>query len=109
MGQDMIIALVGGLDRNESRYVKIASGSGHKLESHTGRTGGRASEELRRLIDRASLVIIQITINSHGGVQLAKRIAKKNKKPAVLIPRLGQEGFRKLLEKVNREPEKFSL
>ena len=103
----MRIALVGGLDRNESQFVKMADISGHKLEIHTGRTGGRGSEELRKLINRSSIVIIQITINSHGGVQLARRIAKQSNKPAVVIPRLGQNGFRELLNRLNSNPEYF--
>ncbi|HPS59104.1 MAG TPA: DUF2325 domain-containing protein [Spirochaetota bacterium] len=104
----MRIAIIGGLERNDYKYAEMASVSGHILENHTGRTGGRGPAEMQRLINRASLVIIQITINSHGGVHMAKRIAKQKQKPAVVIPRLGQSGFREILDKINRNPDYFN-
>lgn len=103
----MRIVVVGGIERNESRMVRIASNYGHILESHTGRTGGRGSDELRRLIEKSSFVIIQITVNSHGGVQLAKRVAKQGNIPSIVVPRLGENSLRELLESINLHPEKF--
>lgn len=103
----MRIAVVGGIERNESQMSKLAARSGHILESHTGRIGGRGSCELRRLIEKSSFVIIQITVNSHGGVQLAKRIAKSGNIPSIVVPRLGANAFRELLERINHHPEQF--
>jgi len=103
----MRIAVVGGIERNESQMARMAADCGHILESHTGRTGGRGSDELRRLIEKSSFVIIQITVNSHGGVQLAKRVAREGNIPSIVVPRLGSNAFKGLLEKINRNPEQF--
>jgi len=103
----MKIAVVGGIERNESQMARMAENSGHILESHTGRIGGRGSNELRRLIEKSSFVIIQITVNSHGGVQLAKRVAKQSGIPSIVVPRIGAAAFSELLEKINLHPEQF--
>jgi len=103
----MKIAVVGGIERNESMMAKMAAKSGHILESHSGRIGGHGSGELRRLIEKSSFVIIQITVNSHGGVQLAKRVAKQSDIPSIVVPRIGATAFRELLECIDRHPEQF--
>jgi hypothetical protein len=104
---NMKIAVVGGIERNESQMARMAANCGHTLESHTGRIGGRGSSELRRLIEKSSFVIIQITVNSHGGVQLAKRVAKQSDIPSIIVPRIGAAAFKELLESISRQPEKF--
>ncbi len=103
----MRIAIIGGLDRNENRYTEIASLSGHTIESHNGRIHGRGSDEIKKIISRASLVVIQMTVNSHGGVHLAKRMTRKEHKPALIIPRLGRSGLEMLLDRINRDPDYY--
>jgi hypothetical protein len=101
-GNFMRIAIVGGLDRNESHLVKMAAESGHTVEGHTGHAGGKGARELKRLIDKSSFVIIQFTVNSHGGVQIAKRFARQKKIPSVIVPRLGKKSFQVFLENLKR-------
>ena len=74
----MHIGWIGGLERNDATLEQLATVAGHELEFHTGDITGHGAKALRRLVKRSSFVIILTTINSHGGVQLAKRVARKH-------------------------------
>ncbi|MDD5169173.1 MAG: DUF2325 domain-containing protein [Syntrophales bacterium] len=98
----MRIGWVGGLDRDDVKLSQLAANAGHEVEFHTGRLKGKGADGLRRLVERSSLVIILTTVNSHGGVQLAKREARKCKRPALVMQRCGQGRFRELLTTFNQ-------
>jgi hypothetical protein len=89
----MHIAIIGGLDRAEPLFTRIATASGHTLESHTGKTNTRGTAQLEAVIERAELVVILTDINSHGGVQLARRLAARRGRPVVILRRLGAARF----------------
>jgi hypothetical protein len=93
----MHIGWVGGLDRNEAHFERMAAAAGHVIECHTGRLDGRGSDQLRALIERSDLVIVLTDVNSHGAVQLARREAVKAGKPVHIARRLGSSAFRALL------------
>jgi DNA-binding LytR/AlgR family response regulator len=93
----MQIGWVGGLNRSETYLTSMATAAGHKLEFHNGDVRGNGFKGLRRLVHRSSFVIILITINSHQGVQLAKRMARKNNCPAIVMQRCSPFTFRELL------------
>jgi hypothetical protein len=92
----MHIGIVGGLDRAEPLLQRIAGAAGHTLELHTGRTNARGMAQLEALIDRAQLVLVVTDINSHGGVQLARRLAAQRGRPLVIMRRLGAARFAEL-------------
>ena len=52
----MRIGIVGGLDRNELSYERLARDHGHEVECHNGRMRGTASTALEGLVERADLV-----------------------------------------------------
>lgn len=93
----MHIGWVGGLEKSDADFEQLATNAGHELEFHTGDIRGHGAKALRSLVQRSSFVIILTTVNSHGGVQLAKRVARRHKRPAVVMQRCGQSRFRQLL------------
>jgi len=93
----MQIGWVGGLNRSETYLTSMATAAGHNLEFHNGDVRGNGFKALCRLVNRSSFVIILITINSHQGVHLAKRMARKHNRPAIVMQRCSQFTFRELL------------
>src|SRR5687767_10086618 len=94
----MRIGLVGGVERNENAYREMAERAGHELGFHSGHTGGRGSTNLAEMVRGAGLVVIVTDVNSHGAVQLARRLARRNNVPAVLLRRCSPSRFATLLE-----------
>ena len=99
----MRIAMIGGVERNETDYARIAERAGHSLEFHGGWIGGRGAETLAALIARAELVIIVTDVNSHGAVILARRLASERGRPIQLLRRMGTSRFRALLAGLEQE------
>ncbi len=98
----MRIAMIGGVERNETDYARIAERAGHSLEFHGGWIGGRGADTLAALIARAELVIIVTDVNSHGAVILARRLAAERGRPIQLLRRMGTSRFRSLLEALTK-------
>jgi len=92
----MHIGIVGGLDRAEPLLTRIARDAGHSVEFHTGHTHTRGTAQLDALVERAELVVVLTDINSHGGVQLARRLAARRGRPLVILRRLGAARFAEL-------------
>jgi hypothetical protein len=85
----MRIAVVGGLDRAARELEQRARAGGHELELHTGAVGGSAAAaSLRSLVMRADLVVILTDVNSHNGVQMARRQARLGNRPLRMMRRL---------------------
>jgi hypothetical protein len=93
----MRIGWVGGLMRSEVHLARMAAAAGHELEYHNGDVRGHCADKLRKLVDRSAFIIILTTINSHQSVQLAKRIARKHNRPAIVMQRCSRVTFCELL------------
>ena len=99
----MTIGIVGGLDRNAPKLVDIGREAGHVVECHTGvLAGGATTSGLRNLIDRSDLVVILTEVNSHGAVQLARRWARRSRRPARIMRRLGPTHFAEMVQGLER-------
>jgi len=85
--------IVGGVERNESAYRDIAERAGHALSFHGGHVGGRGAATLAELVHRVDLIIVVTDVNSHGAVQLARRLARKAGIPMVLVRRCSPSRF----------------
>jgi hypothetical protein len=94
----MRITWIGGLDRTEAKLEHMAVQAGHKLEFHTGVTGGRGASEIRAAIERADFVIVVTDVNSHGGVLLARKLCRQLGRAALVIRRCGLARFQQLLD-----------
>ncbi len=98
----MRIGMIGGLDRNESVYKRIADEAGHELEFHPGHVGGRGSISLASLIDRVDLVIVATDVNSHGAVIQARRLVRERGLPLMLVRRCGVSRFAEVLRSLGQ-------
>jgi hypothetical protein len=102
----MRIGLVGGISRNEAQLSTLARSAGHVLELHSGDVHGRGANELRALVERSDLVVILTDVNSHGGVLLAKKLAQRSGRGALVLRRLGSARFQLLLEALEVQRER---
>ena len=94
----MNIAVVGGVEHQSSGLQRVARRAGHRLEHHGGHVGGRGAEVLRAIIERADLVVLQTTINSHGSMYLAKKLARQRGKEFIVVRTCGPARFEALLD-----------
>ena len=97
----MHIGLVGGLDRSEAQYRQLAERAGHSLEWHTGDLAGRGAGTLESMIERSDIVVVVTSVNSHGAVWRARKLAKLRKKQLLLLARCGVSKFGSLLSELS--------
>ena len=94
----MRIGWIGGRERNETQLERIAAGSGHTLEFHSGHVGGRGADSLRVLVERSDFLVIVTDVNSHGAVILARKLAQQLGRGSLVIRRCGSSRFQALLD-----------
>jgi hypothetical protein len=92
------ITFVGGLDRNEQDLIAIAARSGHFVELHKGHMQGRGSAMLEAAIARADFVILVTDVNSHGAVQLARKLCQRAGLSPLIVRRCGAARFAQICE-----------
>ena len=93
----MRIGLVGGVERNEIDYRNVAAAAGHDLVFHSGHLSGRGSAALTELVRRADLLVVVTDVNSHGAVQLARKLARKSGVSLVLLRRCSPSRFASII------------
>ncbi len=94
----MRITFIGGLDRNEQDLITIAARSGHVVELHKGHMAGRGSEKLAAAIARADFVVLVTDVNSHGAVQLARRLCQRAGISPLILRRCGAARFAQICD-----------
>lgn len=94
----MRIGIIGGIERSEALYKRMAEAAGHRLEVHSGHIGGRGIATLESLIARVDVAIVLTDVNSHGAVQSARRFARRLGVRELLVRRLGAARFAELLD-----------
>jgi hypothetical protein len=99
----MRIAWIGGVERNEGDLIGLAAKAGHELDFHGGHMGGRGTAELYRAVERADLVVILTDVNSHGAVQIARKLCRQIGRPMMLTRRCGASRFQRFLEELDVE------
>ena len=83
----MRVGVVGGLERVEPHYERLAMEAGHEAVFHPGHVGGRGRASLAQLVDRCDVVIIITDVNSHGAVQFARqRMRLIGREPLLVRP-----------------------
>jgi hypothetical protein len=93
----MRIAIIGGLERHEAEIERRAGAYGHALEFHRGRVGGRHAGELEAMVQRSDLTIIVTQVNSHGAMYLAKKVAAKSGRRALIVRTCSPSSFSTIL------------
>jgi hypothetical protein len=99
----MRIGIIGGIERSEALYRRLADDAGHRLEVHSGHIGGRGIETLEALIARVDVVVVLTDVNSHGAVQSARRFARRFDVPGRIVRRLGVARYTELLDELTSE------
>jgi len=97
----MNIAIVGGVERNETELESLARRAGHRLEYHGGHIGGRGADGLRAAIERADVVVLQTVVNSHGSMYLAKKLVRQLGKHLVVVRTCGPSRLLALLAELS--------
>ena len=77
---------------------RLANQRGHSVEFHTGDVRGRGADALRGIVERAELVLVVTDLNSHGGVQLAKKLCGRFGRASMVVKRCGNARFASLLD-----------
>jgi hypothetical protein len=98
----MRIGIVGGLDRSEPLFERLAEASGHRALFHHGSTSASGIRDLERLVEHSDLVLILTDVNSHGAVRLARRMLRERGRSPVLLRRCGSARFGALLAALDR-------
>jgi Uncharacterized protein conserved in bacteria (DUF2325) len=93
----MRIGIVGGVEGAEPQLRSAAVAAGHEVEFHTGHVNSRATDRLRGLVERADLVVIVTSVNSHGAVLMARALARRSGRPTRFVRRLGPTQLRALV------------
>jgi hypothetical protein len=96
----MRIAVIGGLERHQAEIERRGSALGHSLEFHRGRVGGRHTGELEAIVQRCDVAIIVTQVNSHGAMYIAKRVAARHGRPALMARTCSPSRFSAILESV---------
>lgn len=99
----MRIAIVGGVERAEPHYERVAREHGHEVDFHPGHVGGRGTYALAQAIDRADLVIIVTDVNSHGAVRFARARLRQSGRSPVLVRGIGVARFEALLAGLSQD------
>jgi len=99
------IGLIGGVERTEGSYHAVAQAAGHTLDFHSGHVQGRGTSALERLVRTADLLVIATDVNSHTAVQLARRLARREGTPVLLLRRCSPNKLGEIIaeqERTNR-------
>jgi hypothetical protein len=97
----MRVGIVGGLERAEPLYQRLAEREGHEAVLHDGHLAGRGAETLARLVDRCDVVVILTDVNSHGAVRFARERLRRSGRAPLLLRRFGLARFATLLAALN--------
>jgi Uncharacterized protein conserved in bacteria (DUF2325) len=98
----MRIGWIGGVERYEVQLERLAKAAGHELEYHRGDVRGRGAQTLEGLVERCQLIVIVTETNSHGAVQLARKLARQRGRGTLLLRKSGIARFSRLLEAIDQ-------
>jgi hypothetical protein len=93
----MRVGIIGGAERNELQYRRVAERAGHSLEFHSGKLSSCGSSSLDALVRRCDLVVIATDTNSHAAVRAARGRMRSLGSAPVLVRKLGVARLSELL------------
>jgi hypothetical protein len=77
--ENLKIAVIGGLDRLESKYRETIESLGGEFMFHTGRCKN-GSSKLKNMVCKSDIVIFVTSINSHNAMHIVKAVCNKSGK-----------------------------
>lgn len=96
----MRLGIVGGPDRAEEIYRRLAEHAGVELEFDTGDQSGRGGATLDSLIERSDVVVVVTSVNSHAAVWRARKQALRLGKRCLLMNHFGVARLNVLLREL---------
>ncbi len=93
----MRLGIIGGVERSEQHYERLAVAAGHEVVFHPGHMAGRGSLGLESLVGSCDVVVIVTEVNSHGAVQTARKLMRGRGRSPLLVRRFGLSRFAALL------------
>jgi hypothetical protein len=92
----MHVGIIGGLERAEPDYLRLAREAGHAVSFHSGHVAA-GTRSLHQLIDRCEVVVVLTDVNSHAAVRAARKRLRQQGRSPLLLRRLGPSRFVELL------------
>jgi hypothetical protein len=99
----MRIGIIGGLERAEQHFERVAEEAGFDVVFHDGFVGGHGRAVLGKLLDRCDVVILVTDVNSHGAVQFARHRLRHRGLSPIIVRRFGLARFGELVETIARD------
>jgi hypothetical protein len=99
----MRIGIIGGAERNELQYRRVAEQAGHALEFHSGKLSSCGSASLEALVRRCDLVVIATDTNSHAAVRAARGQMRSLGSSPLLVRKLGVSRLTELLASLDAQ------
>jgi hypothetical protein len=96
----MRLGIVGGPDRAEQIYRRLADQASVELEFHTGDQSGHGGATLDSLIERSDVVVVVTNVNSHAAVWRARKHALRLGRRCLLVNHLGVARLNVLLKEL---------
>jgi hypothetical protein len=93
----MRVGIIGGAERNELQYRRVAQEAGHALEFHSGKLSSCGSASLEALVRRCDLVVIATDTNSHAAVRAARSLMRTLGSSPLLVRKFGVSRLTELL------------
>lgn len=101
----MRVGIVGGVDRAEPLYVRVARDAGHEVEFHDGAVKGRGISALGRLVERCDVVVVITDVNSHGAVLMTRRLLRGLGRSPLMLRKFGVSRLLRVMEEFGRTPQ----
>jgi hypothetical protein len=97
----MRVGVIGGTEKNLTRFEEIAHAGGCEVEFHDGRMAGRGSEALDTLLLRCDVIVIITRINSHAAVQRAQKFCRRHERKVLIVRRFGLHALASIAQEHN--------
>jgi len=94
----MRIAVVGGMDRLESRYREVVEDLGGDFVFHNGDCHGGV-KRLKNVVCRSDIIVFVTKKNSHAALRAVKGLCKKTGKQFLVLKETGPQALKKALRK----------
>jgi len=97
----MRVGVIGGTEKNLTRFEEVAEAGGCEVEFHDGRMAGRGSESLDTLLSRCDVIVIITRINSHAAVQRAQKFCRRHGRKVLIVRRFGLHQLAHIAQEAN--------
>jgi hypothetical protein len=85
----MRVGIVGGTEKNLTRFEEVAAVEGCEVEFHDGRLAGRGSEALETLLSRCDVIVLITRINSHAAMHKTQKYCRRYPRKVLFVRRFG--------------------